>query len=293
MDFTQLPALGLGASLSLSAQPDPVELVRAAGGPRFVEYAGLVDVESVQAQVDAIRAAGAAILYHPSCINFCGSYGNAARWLDATARHIAAVGSPWFAQDCAYCFRGSDHHYSTSLGYFVPPILSHASLATATDRVREVQDRVQVPVAIEPPPMTFRVGTLPLLAFFGELAEATDCALLFDMGHLVSYELASGERIRDQLHFLPAERVIEVHVAGGRIRTSADGPVYVDAHEADILDATWQMFRDLLPVLPNVRAVCYECEGIAGAEVLKTLAEIRTVLLADTASAALRESLAA
>ncbi len=292
MDFTQLPTLGLGASLSLSALPDPVELVRADGGPQFVEYAGLVDVASVKQQVDAIRAAGAAILYHPSYINFCGTYGNSPRWLEATAKHVTAVGSPWFAQDCAYCFRGEDQHYSTSLGYFVPPILSRASLDAAADRIREVQDRVPVPVAIEPPPMTFRVGTLPLLAFFGELAERADCALLFDMGHLVSYEMASGERVRDQLQYLPAERVIEMHVAGGRIRASKDGPVYVDAHEADILDATWRMFRDLLPVLPNVRAVCYECEGIDGASVLRTLDSMRAIILKDSASSALRERIA-
>ena len=35
-----LPVLGLGASLSLSAQPDPVKLVESSGGPDFVEYAG-------------------------------------------------------------------------------------------------------------------------------------------------------------------------------------------------------------------------------------------------------------
>ena len=49
----QLPTLGIGASLSLSSKPDPVTLVNSAGGPSFVEYAGLVDVERV-------RAAGAA-----------------------------------------------------------------------------------------------------------------------------------------------------------------------------------------------------------------------------------------
>lgn len=292
MDFSHLPMLGLGASLSLSARPDPVELVRATGGPRFVEYAGLVDVESVLQEVCDIRDAGGEILYHPSYINFCGTFANSSRWLEATARHVAAVGSPWFAQDCAYCFRADDHHYSTSLGYFVPPILNHASLQIAKDRVREVQDCVQVPVAIEPPPMTFCVGTLPLLAFFGELAEATDCALLFDMGHLVSYEMASGARIDEQLSYLPRERVIEVHVAGGRLRDTADGPVYVDAHEAAILDRTWQMFQSLLPELPAVRAVCFECEGIAGDEVLATLQRMREAVQANSCSRELCEALA-
>ena len=80
-----LPTLGVGASLSLSAQPDPVALVQAVGGPSFVEYAGRVDVEEVSSEVERIRAAGAPVLFHPSYINFCGSFPNARNWLDATA----------------------------------------------------------------------------------------------------------------------------------------------------------------------------------------------------------------
>ena len=77
----QLPTLGVGASLSLSSQPDPVSLVRAKGGPSFVEYSGLVDVDEVIDEVEKIRAAGAPVLFHPSYINFCGSYQNSKIWL--------------------------------------------------------------------------------------------------------------------------------------------------------------------------------------------------------------------
>jgi hypothetical protein len=56
----QLPTLGVGASLSLSSKPDPVSLVNSAGGPGFVEYAGLVDVDAVIDEVERVRAGGAA-----------------------------------------------------------------------------------------------------------------------------------------------------------------------------------------------------------------------------------------
>ena len=97
----QLPALGVGASLSLSSKPDPVALVNSAGGPGFVEYAGLVDVDAVIDEVNRVRAAGAPVLFHPSYINFCGSFANSSVWLEETARQIKTVHSPWFAQDCA------------------------------------------------------------------------------------------------------------------------------------------------------------------------------------------------
>lgn len=282
-----LPVLGVGASLSLSARPDPVALARRKGGPAFVEYAGRADVEEVIAEVQRVRDAGVPVLFHPSYINFCGSFPNARSWLDATARHVAAVGSPWFAQDVAYCFWQEGPGYSTQLGYFIPPILNEASLALAIERVREVQERVPVPVAIEPPPMTFAVGTMPLFTFFGELARRADCAILLDMGHLVSWEMASGSRVRDRLADLPVERVIEVHIAGGRLSADTDGTTYIDAHERPILPQAWRMLDDLLPELPAVRAVCFECEGAAEQEVMTTLAKLRRSVKERTANAAL------
>jgi uncharacterized protein (UPF0276 family) len=297
VDIEQLPTLGVGASLSLSSKPDPVALVNSAGGPSFVEYAGLVDVDAVIDEVERVRAAGAPVLFHPSYINFCGSFANSSIWLEETARHIKAVHSPWFAQDCAYCFWQEGAGYSSQLGYFIPPIFNQNSLELAIQRVKEVQAVMSVPVAIEPPPLSFIAGTIPLFTFFGELSRATDCALLLDMGHLVSYEMASGRKVRDALDELPCERVVEVHVAGGRLKKGANGStrgsIYVDAHECTILEETWQMFEAMLPELPNVKAVCYECEGVNENTVLMTLKKIRQIVKKKSASQSLLNSLEA
>ncbi len=275
-DLDTLPTLGVGASLSLASDPDPVSLVKADGGPAFVEYAGLVDVDRVIDEVKSIQAAGAPVLYHPSYINFCGSFPNADSWLESTAKHINAVKSAWFAQDLAYCFWQEGQNYSTQMGYFIPPIFNEASLELAIERVREVQAKVSVPVAIEPPPMCFIVGKLNLFEFFGRIADAADCAILLDMGHLVSYEMASGKSIVSQLSSLPVERVVEVHIAGGRVKQTQTGPVYVDAHECEIVNETWNMFTRMLPELPNIKAVCYECENVNEHTVLNNLKRIRT-----------------
>ena len=289
----QLPTLGVGASLSLSSSPDPVKLVQAKNGPSFVEYAGLVDVDEVIDEVERIHAAGAPVLYHPSYINFCGSFSNSEAWLEATAKHIQAVDSAWFAQDVAYCFWQEGHSYSTQLGYFIPPIFNETSLEMAIARVKEVQSIVPVTVAIEPPPMCFIAGNLNLFSFFGRIAEETDCAILLDMGHLVSYEMASGKSIAAQLAELPEERVVEVHIAGGKIKQGQQGPIYVDAHECEIVSDTWGMFEDMLPALPNVKAVCFECENVNEHRVLDTLERIRKLVLQKSASSALVDSVRA
>ena len=290
-----LPTLGIGASLSLSSDPDPVSLVSVKGGPAFVEYSGLADVDQVIEEVTKIKAAGASILFHPSYINFCGSYPNSNAWLEATSKHIETVESPWFAQDVAYCFWEEGPGYSTSLGYFIPPTFNHASLKLAVERVKEVQQKVNVPVAVEPPPVAFITGTMPLFTFFGSLAKQTDCAILLDMGHLVSYEMASGRSVLDEIDNLPCERVVEVHIAGGRLKESnnedSNNPIYVDAHECEIVEQTWQMFEAMLPLLPNVKAVCYECEGVNESTVLTTLERIRKIVREKSSCALLIETM--
>lgn len=281
--WQELPVLGVGASLSLEARPDPAILAQRPDGPSFVEYAGRLDVAEVRADVERVKRAGVPVLFHPSYINFCGTFANARAWLEETARHVSEVGSPWFAQDLAYCFLGEGQGYSAELGYFVPPIFNRESLALAIERVREVQAVVQAPIAIEPPPMCFAVGRMRLFEFFGELAERTDCAILLDVGHLVSYELATGDALHGQLQDFPRERVIELHIAGGRLE---DG-LYIDAHERDILPEAWHMLRALLSHLPSVRAVCFECEGKGEDEVLTTLARLRSEVKAHSVNAQL------
>lgn len=292
-DIKNLPTLGIGASLSLSAKPDPVSLVNTAGGPAFVEYAGLVDVGSVIHEVTNIRNAGANILFHPSYINFCGSWKNSTQWLSTTADHIAQVKSPWFAQDCAYCFWQDGPGYSSQYGFFIPPILNKSSLESAIARVKEVQSIVPVIVAIEPPPVSFVAGTIPVFEFFGEIADQADCAILLDMGHLVSYEMATGKAVSDTISKLPCERVIEVHIAGGKIKRLDPGPVYIDAHESTIQKETWEMFDNMLPHLHNVKAVCYECEGVSENTVLPVLDRIRTIVKSKSSSQTLCESVEA
>ncbi len=283
-----LPCLGVGASLSLDLPPDPAALVRRVGGPRFIEYTGKVSFSAVEHDVARIREAGAAVLFHPSYINFCGTFPNSNEWLAATDHQLSATGAPWFAQDCAYCFWASSAGYSSQLGYFLPPIFNEASLERAVERVKEVQAKVRVPVAIEPPPLTFVVGRMPMMTFLAKLAERADCALLLDAGHLVSYEMAAKRHIADELAGFPFERVIELHVAGGRIERAGDEAVYVDAHHQAIQPAAWQMFEWLLPRLPGLKAVCFECEGADAEHVMSTLGKVRMSVIALSANAELR-----
>ena len=156
-------------------------------------------------------------MFHPSYINFCGSYPNSHAWLEATSKHIESVGSSWFAQDVAYCFWEEGPGYSTQLGYFI-----HLSLINVLSNLRlNVLKKYKPKLRAgcnRTTAVAFIIGSMPLFSFFGSLANQTDCAILLDMGHLVSYEMASGRSVLEAIDELPVERVIEVHIAGGRLK---------------------------------------------------------------------------
>jgi uncharacterized protein (UPF0276 family) len=273
----ELPVLGVGASLSFGADPDPVQFASLKGGPSFIEYAGAVQHQYLEPALSKLRQAEVPLLYHPSCLNLCGPYPNPRSWVAAVDAHVQAVSSPWLAQDVAICFVGDDPGYSIQLGYFVPPILTEASLAEATERVLEVRSSVQAPLLLEPAPVTFLVGDMTIFEWLTQLAHRTECGLLLDAGHVVSHQLARGVAdLLDGLDALDFSRVVEVHVAGGIIFGSAPEPrYYQDAHDLPILPETWRVFQAILERASALRAVCVECEGSLARAVLPVLARTR------------------
>ena len=280
---SDLPVLGCGVSLSFGMKPDPRELALAPGGPAFVEYAGAAQVESVRPHIDGLPVP---VLFHPSCLNLCGPWPNPEPWLQAVAKHCRVVKTPWLAQDVAVCFVGDEPGYSTQLGYFVPPMLTRDGLEHAVNRVDEVRRAIDVPVLLEPAPVTFRTGDISIWAWLQELAERTDSGLLLDAGHVLSHQLTLGRDPSD-LHELDLERVIEMHVAGG---TLVDG-LYTDAHDLPILPEVWALFEDLVARCPRLRAICLECEGGATHTVLPMLRQLRERAWLLASNEALRSEL--
>ncbi|MCB9761138.1 MAG: DUF692 family protein [Alphaproteobacteria bacterium] len=284
-----LPVLGVGASLSFGAEPDPVALAAAPGGPAFIEYAGAAQHTWLAEPLGRLRAAGVPVLYHPSCLNLCGPDPNPPAWLAAVDAHVRAAGSAWLAQDVAVCFIGPTPGYSIQLGYFIPPVLTQPALDEAAARVAEVRAAVDVPLLLEPAPVTFHLGDMDIFTWLGQLAERTGCGLLLDAGHVVSHQFAAGRGLTEGLETLPLERVIELHVAGGVLQEHEGRRYYLDAHDLPPLPEAWQVLRWLLERCPNLRAVCVECEGAAAQAVLPMLQKTRERVAFGALSEALRD----
>ena len=87
-----------------------------------------------------------------------------------------------------------------------------------------------------------------------EVATRGDCGILLDLHNVWANERNGRQSVHDFLGDLPLDRVLEVHLAGGGV----EGGYYLDAHDGPVPAELLAMAAEVLPTLPNLRAVIFE-----------------------------------
>ncbi len=141
-------------------------------------------------------------------------------------------------------------------GFLLPPAQTWAGVEAAADHVATYHAAATLPFLIETGVnyLRPRPGELSDGTFIANVAERSDCAILLDLHNLLANERNGREPVSDVLSDLPLERVLEIHVAGG---FEFDG-YYLDAHVGGPDRESLALLADVLPRLPNVRAVTFE-----------------------------------
>jgi uncharacterized protein (UPF0276 family) len=150
------------------------------------------------------------ILTHGLSMSLGGSDPLDAQYLDDLRALALETGTPWH----------SDHACMTSEGGRVlhdllPLPLSRETAAHVATRVREAQDRLGVPMAIENVSFYLRPGgELTEPQFIREICERADCKWLFDVNNAVVNAQNFGLDVDAWLREAPMERIVQLHVAG-------------------------------------------------------------------------------
>ncbi len=141
-------------------------------------------------------------------------------------------------------------------GFLLPPAQTWVGVDAAADHIATYHAAAPLPFLIETGVnyLQPRPGELSDGAYIASVAESSDCAILLDLHNLLANERNGREPVSDVLSDLPLERVLEVHVAGG---FEFDG-YYLDAHVGAPDRESLILLADVLPRLPNVRAVTFE-----------------------------------
>ncbi|MCB9779585.1 MAG: DUF692 family protein [Alphaproteobacteria bacterium] len=278
-----LPVLGIGVSTEYGAGDSPGGLDLAALQATEPRFSGFLEVGvEVARGLDAHALGwvqrGGRTTYHFLDVNLDEPEDFDAPWLDAVRGFIAALDPAWLCGDA-----GLWHFGPRDRGHMLllPPILSDdaaTAMAEGIVRLREETGREVLP---ENPPGHVFLGDLHLLDFFARVCERADTGLLLDAAHLALYQRVMGHGPLDGLDHLPADRVVECHVAGG-VPRDTDGFAWIeDDHTPAVLPDTWTILEALAPRATELRAVVFECERNPLAACLPGFARI-AALVADT-----------
>jgi uncharacterized protein len=124
-----------------------------------------------------------------------------------------------------------------------PIPLTEKTLQHVVGRVRQIQDFLELPVALENPSnyLEFKMSQMSEIEYLSRLAEEADCALLMDVNNVFVSANNHGFDPDEYIEQVPIERVLYHHVAGHTDK----GTHIVDTHSDHVVDKVWEMYSRL------------------------------------------------
>ncbi len=166
-------------------------------------------------------------------------------------RTIENLGAPWFSEHLGF---NATSEFST--GFFLPSRQTQDGVDRVVHSIQKLQKALPVPVAVETGVNYLKPRSDEMTdgAFVSSVIERADCGLLLDLHNLFTNELNGRQSVEDFLAHIPLERVWEMHLAGGM---EMDG-FWLDAHSGEIPDPLFDLAKQVIPALPNLKAVIFE-----------------------------------
>jgi uncharacterized protein len=145
------------------------------------------------------------------------------------------------------CWTGVD---GVNLHDLLPVPFTEEALDHVVQRVGQVQDALGQRIALENAStyVTFASSEMSEWTFLAELARRADCNLVLDVNNVFVSGFNHGFEPMDFIRALPAERVIQIHLAGHEHNTTH----IIDTHDATVVDAVWELYGATVRLLGPV-----------------------------------------
>lgn len=150
---------------------------------------------------------------------------------------------PWWSEHIA--FTRAD---SGNIGHLAPLPLTRDSLAILQRNIRSVRQEIPGPLILEniTYEVTYPWSDLDEASFLGELLDTTNCGLLLDVTNLYTNSVNHGFDPLALLKRLPADRIVQLHFAGGHWRDGA----LIDSHSRPTPPEVWQLLDEVVKFAP-------------------------------------------
>jgi hypothetical protein len=148
----------------------------------------------------------------------------------------------------------------------LPMPYTEEALRHTAARVRQVSEILERPLVLENPSsyVEFAASSMAEWEFLSRLGEEADCGLLLDVNNVYVSAFNHGFDPRVYIDNVPADRVVQYHVAGHTNK----GTHILDSHSDHAVAEVWELFRRSCRRTGNVSTLYEWDEDIPDFEVL-------------------------
>ncbi len=154
----------------------------------------------------------------------------------------------------------------------LPVPYTEQSIQTFVDNISRAQDIWGDKILVENVSnyMSFNASEMSEIDFINEIVSRADCHLLVDVNNLYVNHINHAVDTTDFISKLPTKRVKEIHLAG----YEDHGNYILDAHNNPVSDSVWQLYTQLIQILPNTPTLIEWDNNIPDLDVLLNEASI-------------------
>jgi uncharacterized protein (UPF0276 family) len=249
-DQRKASGVGLGFRLGMA---DAI-LKRADPAFQFVEIApeNYLGVGGKRARLLAMAKERWPIVAHGLCGDFAGSAPLNEELLRQLKALLNDVGATWYSDHLCLTHAGGGEIHD-----LVPLPMNDEIVDRAATRIRAIQDRLEMDIAIENVSAYARMpgGSLEEPAFVRAVAEAADCKILLDVNNVFVNANNFNLDAHAYIESLPLDRVVEIHMAGHDVE---DAETLLDTHGAAMVDPVYDLLAFTLEKMPHVPPILLE-----------------------------------
>jgi len=167
-------------------------------------------------------------------------FGNTARpnrdHLKKLKRLTKRTNTPWVSDHL--CWGSVDGRYTHDL---LPMPYTWEAVETTARNIREVQDFLELPVAVENVSSytEFHASEMTEWEFLCEVVERANCGILLDVNNIYVSSQNHTFNPLDYVNAVPAERVAQIHIAG---HTKYERFI-LDTHDHAVCDPVWKIYK--------------------------------------------------
>jgi uncharacterized protein (UPF0276 family) len=234
----RIPDLGVGVGFR---QPHHAKVLGDTPPMDWFEVVGdnyLLEPPIAMAKLDKLRASYR-VVPHGVSMSIGGTDPLDRDYLARLKKLLRRIEPPWCSDHL--CWSGASDVVVNDL---LPLPYTKEAIDHVVSRVREVQDFLEVPFALENVSsyLTYTSSAMPEWDFLGEIAERADCGILFDCNNI--YVSAKNHDFDADAYVdaIPVDRVVQIHLAGHTDK----GSYLLDTHSDHVKDEVWSLYRRTL-----------------------------------------------